>query len=178
MTPNDPNAQSATITPSGLLVDTNILLRLAHPPDPLHSTAVAFIARLTSDDVPLYIAPQTIYEFWVVATRPATARGGLGWTPAQADVETNHFEALFELLPETPDVYGHWRRLCRVHGVSGLSAHDARLVAFLLVHRSTHDLAGILTFNAAHFARYAAAPPQSEGIAVIAPSSGAGSIQK
>jgi predicted nucleic acid-binding protein len=162
MTPNDA---------PGLIADANILLRLAHPPDPLHGVAVAAIARLAWDDVPLYIAPQTVYEFWAVATRPSAARGGLGWTPAQADIEAARFETLFELLPETPDVYSQWRRLCRVYGVSGLSAHDARLVALWLVHRGAHDLAGILTFNTTDFARYTPAPPQGEGIAVVDPAS-------
>lgn len=160
MTPNNPR---------GLVVDANILLRLANPPDPLHGVAVAAIADCANADVPLYAAPQSFYEFWAVATRPPTARGGLGWTPAQADAEVTRFEALFDWLPETPDVFAQWRRLCAAYGVSGLSAHDARLVALLVVHRAAFDVGGILTFNAAHFARYTPAPPQGEGITVVDP---------
>jgi len=53
-------------------------------------------------------------------------------------------------LAETDDVYGEWRRLVIRHGVSGKNAHDARIVAAIVVNRIDH----ILTFNVQDFARY------------------------
>jgi predicted nucleic acid-binding protein len=44
-----------------------------------------------------------------------------------------------------------WLDLCSRYGVSGRSAHDARLVALMLAHGLTH----LLTLNSADFARYA-----------------------
>ncbi len=38
------------------------------------------------------------------------------------------------------------------------------------------DVGGILTFNTAHFARYAPAPPQGEGIVVVDPQSVSASV--
>lgn len=54
------------------------------------------------------------------------------------------------MLPDTAAVYPHWRQLVMNLTVSGVQVHDARLVAFMLVHGVTH----ILTLNPGDFARY------------------------
>ena len=53
-------------------------------------------------------------------------------------------------LPDFDAVYPEWRRLVIAHGVAGKKAHDARLVAAMLIHGIKH----VLTFNAPDFARY------------------------
>jgi predicted nucleic acid-binding protein len=43
-----------------------------------------------------------------------------------------------------------WERLVTLHHVTGKNAHDARLVAAMVVHGITH----LLTFNTADFVRF------------------------
>ena len=71
-------------------------------------------------------------------------------------------EQLFPLLPESPAVYAQWRRLVVEFGVSGVKAHDARLVAAMKVNNVTH----ILSFNADDFIRY-----ERAGIVAVDPAS-------
>lgn len=54
-----------------VLVDTNILIRLAEPADPDHKTAVAAAAAVRAQGHELCLVPQNLYEFWAVSTRPA-----------------------------------------------------------------------------------------------------------
>jgi predicted nucleic acid-binding protein len=132
-----------------VLLDTNIVGRMAEAGHPQHQTAVDAVTALVGrGDVPC-IVPQVLYEFWVVATRPVTANG-LGLTPAQADIELSRLEGLYPLLPDGPGIYPEWRRLVATHQVSGKTAHDARLVAAMTVHGLTH----LLTFNTADFVRF------------------------
>jgi predicted nucleic acid-binding protein len=132
-----------------VLLDTNILGRMAEAGHPQHRTAVdATVATISRGDSPCLV-PQVLCEFWVVATRPVSANG-LGLTPAQAGAELARLKALFPLFPETPAVYPEWERLVTTHQVAGKNAHDARLVAAMTVHGITH----ILTFNTGDFARY------------------------
>jgi predicted nucleic acid-binding protein len=132
-----------------VLLDSNILTRLAQHTHPMHATAQGAVTALQRGGEALFIVPQNLYEFWVVATRPV-AVNGLGFTAAQADAELARLEALFPLLPDTPAIFAAWRRLVAAHGVLGKNAHDARLVAAMTAHGMTH----LLTFNGADFARF------------------------
>jgi predicted nucleic acid-binding protein len=151
-----------------VLLDTNILARMAQP-----GTAACVVAHDATDalgrrgDTPCLV-PQVLYELWVVATRP-TAVNGLGFSTAQATAELVRVQSLFPLLADTPAVFPEWQRLVSAHGVMGRNAHDARLVAAMTVHGITH----LLTFNMGHFARFSgitvldpavlAAPPTPPG---------------
>jgi predicted nucleic acid-binding protein len=146
-----------------VLLDANILLRLANEDDPLFHAAQNAVESLAAADIPLILAPQTLYEFWAVATRPASARGGLNRTAAQAEAEIARYAESFDTVSETADVLGHWRRLCVKHETRGMAAHDARYVALM----AAHGIGRILTFNAGDFRRYESA--DAEGIEVIDP---------
>ena len=69
-----------------VLLDSNILTRLAQHTHPMHATARDAVAALRQGGDTLFIVPQNLYEFWVVATRPIAANG-LGLTAAEADAE-------------------------------------------------------------------------------------------
>jgi hypothetical protein len=69
-----------------------------------------------------------------------------------------HLERRFELLAESAAVFAEWKRLAAVHGVVGKAAHDARLVAQMLVSQ----IPMVLTFNTNDFRRY-------RGITALAP---------
>ncbi len=108
------------------------------------------------------VASQTLYELWVVATRSATARGGLGYTPEVANRLLLGVSRLCRVLPETP-LLALWWQIVRDYRVSGVAAHDARLVAAM----KAHDISQILTYNGRDFARYAPegiTPPDPQSI--------------
>lgn len=133
-----------------LLVDTNVLLRAAQKQHPQHEAALAALNGAKGRGDRLYIVPQVLYEFWVVATRPVEANG-LGLTAAQALAELHRIRTLFPVLPETPQLYSAWEELVLQYSVLGKQAHDARLVAAMRLYGLKH----ILTFNTEHLARFA-----------------------
>jgi predicted nucleic acid-binding protein len=137
------------------LLDTNMVTRCAQPTHPTCPPAADALTLLRQQGEQLCLVPQNFYEFWVVATRP-TAQNGLGFTPAQAQVEIARLKALFTVLDDTSAVFPEWERLVVAYQVSGKNAHDARLVAAMNVH----GIGRLLTFNKPDFHRY-------HGIAVL-----------
>ena len=90
-----------------------------------------------------------LYELYVVATRPRTSNG-YGLNPVDAVTEIRRIAISFPVLPEPPDIVNTWLELCERNSVSGKSAHDARLVAFMLCHA----IEGIITLNPQDFSRF------------------------
>src|SRR5262245_53700487 len=132
-----------------VVLDTNILTRAAQPGHPMHNDALDALDALRQQGEELCIVPQNLYEFWVVATRPLTANG-LGMSPMQAEAELSSIKQLFRFLNDTPAVYTEWEKLVLQHAVSGKNAHDARVVAAMMVHGITR----LLTFNGEDFKRF------------------------
>ena len=145
------------------LLDTNVLVRLANTADARHAVAARAVVELHRHGEILHITPQVLVEFRNVATRP-TAVNGLGLSTVDAEAQAAAFEAAFPLLAETPAIYPAWKALVTTLGVIGKQVHDARLVAVCHVHGVTH----LLTFNVAHFARFAGFGP---GVVVVDPAS-------
>ncbi len=132
-----------------ILIDANILLYAADPASPSCSASVRATSELRlRGDIPC-IVPQSLYEFWVVATRPLAQRG-LGLTPVQAQAELTSIKQLFPLLADTPAIYAEWERLVTQHAVSGKNGHDARYVAAMNIHGISH----LLTDNKGDFKRF------------------------
>lgn len=132
------------------LFDSNILLRLVHRHHPEHVLARTAAHMLHQRGEQGYYTSQNLVEFWNVATRPATARGGLGRSLKDTDHAVRVVERIVTLLPDTSTVHTEWRRLVVAQGVAGVQVHDARLVAFMQVYGVTH----LLTLNTKDFARY------------------------
>jgi len=132
------------------LFDTNIFLRLANKADPAHALAVEALGALRRRRELLCFTPQVLAEFWSVCTRPPSARGGFGLSPAEAERRARAIERYFRLLPDNAATYHAWRQLLLRHMVAGVQVHDPRLIASMRVYGITH----LLTFNAAHFIRY------------------------
>lgn len=135
-----------------ILLDTNILTRLAHgEEDPDYAAAENCLEILRTRGHVLCLVPQILYEFWSVATRPLDANG-LGMTTADADAELDRLALpLFQVLQDERAILPRWKELVRHYDVKGKVTHDARLVAAMLRHRVSH----MLTFNATHFRRFA-----------------------
>lgn len=131
-----------------VLLDSNILLRLAQPHHPNAPVAASALRALCTSTQTLHITQQNIVEYWAVATRPEAANG-LGFSTEQAKTEIQSLKELFVLLPEVP-LEDTWERLVSDYHVSGKNTHDARLVAAMVVH----GIESILTFNVEDFLRY------------------------
>lgn len=133
-----------------LLIDTNILLRLADPGHVQRQQARSAVQHLTSVGHAGVLVPQVLYEFWVVATRPLE-QNGLGGSTEQAARDVEDRMRSFSVLLDERGVFTRWHGLVATYQVKGKSAHDARLVAAMLRHGLTH----VLTYNTADFSRYA-----------------------
>ena len=139
-----------------ILLDSNVLLRLSLPNHP-HSEDAANALELLQTHHQCVIVPQTIYEFWVVATRPIDANG-LGYDARYAAQERDSFSSLFRLLRDERAVYEQWLGLIDSRQIKGARAHDVRYVAAMRRHGITH----FLTFNEQHFRGF-------DGVNVLTP---------
>jgi predicted nucleic acid-binding protein len=130
---------------SRYLIDTNILVRIVSPRDPLKPVAAGAVDALRRLNESLCVAPQNLLEFWAVATRPREANG-LGFTPEAAAQEVDCFAENFPLVVEPPAVYTRWRQV-----------YDARIAAVMIENSVDY----ILTFNVDDFRRYPGITPVS-----------------
>lgn len=132
-----------------ILVDTNVLLRLAQPlqqPNQMCRDAIEALQRQGHD---LFICPQVLYELWVVATRPIE-NNGLGLSPERAQIELAAAQQVCRLLADDSSVFVNWHELVTSLGIKGKQAHDARIVAAMKSHSVSH----LLTINSSDFKRY------------------------
>src|SRR5437870_10315992 len=125
-----------------VVIDTNVLTRLSHIDNPLHTSARQAVLVLRGREDELCVLPQCLYEFWLVSTRPKD-QNGFGMTSQRAHAEIAEIKAIFTLLPEPSGVYEEWEQLVLRHDVKGKRAHDARLVAAMRIRQ----LDALLTFN-------------------------------
>ncbi|WP_459555203.1 type II toxin-antitoxin system VapC family toxin [Lacunimicrobium album] len=134
-----------------ILVDANILVRLAKQDDADHLAAIKVLEDIQRRGHRPAVVPQCIYEFYVVATRPLV-NNGLGLTNSRVDQDIADILLTFVLLPDVPAIFEKWREITSGHRVLGKTAHDARIVAAMLVHGIQH----LVTFNCTDFNRYSA----------------------
>jgi predicted nucleic acid-binding protein len=144
---------------AGCLLDTNILLYISNPGAPQHAAAKAAVARLLAGGDRLAVAPQVLFEFWSVATRPIAANG-LEWSAAQARTEVDAIRSRFLVLDEPPSVVDLWLDIVAAHGLKGKRIHDAHLLATMKANGVTR----LLTLNAADF-------PAESGFSILTPDS-------
>jgi len=131
------------------LIDMNIILRLAQISSSQHSEAKNAVDKLLVQGFTLCILLQNVSEFWNVCTRPLD-KNGFGFSIAQTDAELSKIELVFDILPDTKEIYRNWRELIVNHSVSGVKVHDAKIVAAM----KAHNIQNLLTFNAKDFKRY------------------------
>lgn len=114
-----------------ILVDPNVLLRVADPVSSDCPVARNALKTLRRRGTRLVIAAQSLYEFWSVATRPAgrppAGANGLGMSAASADQWLGYILRTVRLLPEHSDLSARWRSLVLDFNVLGARSHDARL---------------------------------------------------
>ena len=117
-----------------ILLDTNVLCRLAERGHPHHAVAENAVTKLRNDQHELCLVPQVLYEYWVVVTRPI-AENGLGMASSDVDRAIDFCLDRFALFRDERGIFPVWRELVRQHDVKGKSAHDARLVAAMKAPR-------------------------------------------
>jgi predicted nucleic acid-binding protein len=132
------------------LIDTNCFLRLAETNAPNRNSVLNALKKLHSSGEVLCYSPQVIAEFWNVATRPSSARGGLGLAVEGTERKVQLIEKHCRLLPDSLATFIEWRRLVSDLKIAGVQVHDARLVASMIVHRVSH----LLSLNDRDFLRY------------------------
>ncbi len=132
-----------------ILVDANVLLRLAQASNPQHSEAYSVLMLLEESGFELCLVPQILYEYWVVATRPITVNG-LGLVPSEVDRLLLDLLDDYSLLKDERGVFTRWHELVVTHSVKGKTAHDARIAAAMF----RHGLTNLLTFNKPDFERF------------------------
>ncbi|WP_339813099.1 PIN domain-containing protein [uncultured Imperialibacter sp.] len=132
-----------------ILLDANILVASKQPSHPDHVSVTDTLIRLKAEGANLSICPQVIYEFYVVATRPADKRG-FGLAPDVASKEINDLLSVYTLIPDKEDLFDNWKQLVAEHAVSGKNAHDTRIVAFMV----SHGITRLFTMNSKDFVRF------------------------
>ncbi len=130
-------------------VDTNILARSIHEGHPMQQVAKTAVRILLDRGETVCVLAQSLYEFWVIATRPSEVNG-FGMSAVEAQTMLADFEKRLTLKTDRAGIYAEWKRLVTQHAVLGKNAHDARLVAAMKVHGITH----LLTFNVGDFKRF------------------------
>jgi predicted nucleic acid-binding protein len=140
-----------------ILLDTNVLGRLANPADLFHQVALDALIIVRERGYRPALVPQVIYEFWVVAIRPLD-QNGLGMSAAEAESDVAKCIEMFDLYRDERAIFDHWHELVVSNRVEGKQAHDARLVAAM----KRHHIEFLLTFNGGDFSRY-------DGISVVNP---------
>jgi hypothetical protein len=68
-------------------------------------------------------------------------------TPSQASQWLAFFRRWFTLRPDREELPALWQKLVETHGITGLRAHDARLVAAM----QGYWVARLMTFNGHDF---------------------------
>ncbi len=132
-----------------VLLDTNVLCRLAEQGHPFHHAAARALSAVRQTDEAICLVPQVIYEYYVVSTRPV-AQNGLGMTAAAARKAIGGWVDLFRLLRDERGILQIWQDLVQKYEVIGKPAHDARLVAAMI----RHQIPRLMTFDANIFRRF------------------------
>ena len=133
-----------------ILLDSNILIHGNQEASPHFNTITTRLIELAESDEELAICPQVLYEFFSVATRPITARGGLGISSANALALIDKFQSTYTFINDPVDLFSTWLQLIVRYGTVGIASHDARLVAFM----QKEDIQKIFTMNPNDFNRY------------------------
>lgn len=127
-------------------IDTNILLRAADQKNMEHTVAKTALAYLRDQKIPIALAPQVLFEYYVVLTR-ARAKSGFGYTAEKASLVLEELRQTCTFLADPPNLFERWLTLIKQHQVLGSRAHDVRLTAWMLELGITQ----LISFNTKDF---------------------------
>ena len=129
-----------------ITIDTNVFLRAADRSSLDYETAKDVLLSLAESKIDIVLSPQIIHECWVVLTRPRDMNG-FGLATEQAYEFARELSRLYRIRPETTHCFTIWLSLVKEHGIKGVKAHDARLVAWLI----SNGIERMVTFNVSDF---------------------------
>jgi hypothetical protein len=101
-----------------VVVDTNVLLRLAQSTDPGFPVVIQALKALRAQKQELVIFPQMTTEFWRVCTGQK-GENGFGFTIPEADAKLDEVLGGFHLLHDPPEWFVQWRILILNPGAKG-----------------------------------------------------------
>ena len=133
-----------------ILVDTGVLLRAFDSSSTDQRSILRAFRSLWNKGDELLTTHQNIAEFWNVATRPSSARGGFGLKAQEVEKRIAVILRLGSVIAFDNSCYTEWRQILVAHNIIGVSVHDARLVAMM----NCYQIANILTLNSSDFQRY------------------------
>lgn len=116
-----------------ILLDTNILIHGNQETSPHYPAITQKLLEFANNNEELAVCPQILYEFYVVATRPADARGGLGLSNEDALQQIQKFLSVYSFVNDPDNLFMTWIQLMNKYGAQGTAGHDARLVAFMQI---------------------------------------------
>ena len=116
------------------IVDANVLVRLADPSATLHGVAREAVILLDAAGEILRTLPQSLFEFWVVVSRPREING-LGLSVAECKRELARLLVAFPVLDDPSGLTTEWLDLVTALECKGKIAHDARYVAAMIFRR-------------------------------------------
>lgn len=134
-----------------ILLDTNILVHSNQENSPHYPAIMQKLVAFADNNEELAICPQVLYEFYVMATRPAESRGGLGMSNEEALEQIEKFQSIYTFINDPDNLFSAWKELMTKYGSQGTAGHDGRLVALMQTQAISH----IYTMNPKHFNRYA-----------------------
>lgn len=132
-----------------ILLDTNILIASKQAGRPEYDAVTMRLAALIENNEELIICPQSIYEFYVVSTRPKI-KNGFGMTCTKALEEIQDLHKTYTFMNDPVNLFDNWHQLIQQYNTVAKPAHDCRLVAFMQAHKIDR----MYTLNHADFKRY------------------------
>lgn len=131
-------------------VDTNVLVYASRASSIFHARARGALERARQDRRALWISRQIIWEYLAVVTRPQANQDALPMAEALHDA--TEIARDFNIAEDGETVFEELRRLLLRIPVAGKQVHDANVAATMLAH----NLARLITFKGAAFARFSA----------------------
>lgn len=132
-----------------ILLDTNVILRSKQKNADDHSSITKKLVQFTEQGELLIVAPQIIYEFYAIITRPIE-QGGLGLSSTIGFKEVESILDTYTILPENGALLAYWQNLVKKFDLKGSQTHDARLVAYM----QAHGITKLFTLNLEDFRKY------------------------
>lgn len=131
-----------------ILVDTGVLLRAFDASCAQYRPIRRSIRTLWNRQELLVVALQNPAEFWNVSTRPVD-KNGYGLSIERVRKHVAEIELFCLAITEDDRSFAIWKDLVSTYSVTGVAAHDARLVSIMLVH----GISTVITLNERDFRR-------------------------
>jgi toxin-antitoxin system PIN domain toxin len=129
------------------LVDTNVLVYSLFKDAPQHEASRELVHRAGSKDASLFVAAQTMAEFYSIVTNPRRVTNPRSCLEAISAIESFLSMPGLTLVQQPVDLVRRWCELLRQRPVTGGDVFDLQLVATM----TASGISRIFTFNSDDF---------------------------